>query len=455
MNVKEITNAFPKEFISLVNRVLSILPELNKLDKIPDVRYDDPNARERYLKVADGFLSEGNCDVENKGFDVEQVKVIYDAANSLLAKAAALNVYKRARAVVHDQRYDELFRNELFEALEDIKGKYRNYGESHDVVGRKENPNRWIYSYENGPMIREAYIKSKKQGMRPIEIVQFSDAHFNYCNERDMREANPALMSTLEYRLWHANGDTEDVTRRSFDFAAMSDQTIVTGDIMDYLSYGAQELTQKTLFWRDANMLAAIGGHEVTREMQGIVEDTTSHESRLEILKSFWCNDIFYESKILGDRVIAVVMDNGSTGKYTEDQFLKLKADIEYAKDNNLIVLIFQHEPLCTANPAETSVEFIRANDANGSRNFYKDYVGGEYTREYLKDEWTIKTHTLIRQNADVIKGVFCGHRHSDFYTEILGIDENGMPDNTFIPQYVLTATVYDNLGHIMKITID
>ena len=235
----------------------------------------------------------------------------------------------------------------------------------------------------------------------------------------------------------------------------MSDQTIVTGDILDYLSYGAQELTQKHLFWRDSNLLAAIGGHEVTRVMQGVVPDTTTKESRLEILKSFWCNDIFYESRILGNRVIAVVMDNGSSGTYTEDQFNRLKSDLEYARRNDLIVLIFQHEPLCTANPAETEVPFVRPCDPSGSRNFFKDFVGGVWVREHLKDEWSMRTHDLIRQSSDVIKGVFCGHRHSDFYTEILGIAADGVPDGTVIPQYVLTATVYENLGHIMKITID
>jgi hypothetical protein len=66
-----------------------------------------------------------------------------------------------------------------------------------------------------------------------------------------------------------------------------------------------------------------------------------------------------------------------------------------------------------------------------------------------------MRTHDLIRQSADVIKGVFCGHRHSDFYTEILGIDQNGAPNQKVIPQYILTATVYDDRGHMMKITID
>lgn len=455
MNDKTAIMITPKELAKLIETILQNLPKLNQFDELPNVKYDSPNARDAYRNAANGIF-EGAIRVSAENFlDCSKIKKLFKDARSDIAKAAALNVYKKARAMVHDTSLDPAVRDSLYNVLEEIKVEYRNYGEPYDVVGTAENPNWWIYSYENGPMVREVAIKSKKKGMKPLEIVQFTDPHFNYCNEKDFAEANPALMSTHQNRWWLANGKTVDVTRRSFDYAAMSDQTIVTGDILDYLSYGAQELTQKHLFWRDSNLLAAIGGHETTREMQGVVEDTTTEESRLDILKSFWCNDIFYESKILGDRVIAVVMDNGSHGTYSEDQFDRLKADLEYARQNDLIVLIFQHEPLCTANPAETDVPFVRPNDANGSRNFFKDYMGGVWVRERLKHEWSIKTHDLIRQSADVIKGVFCGHRHSDFYTEILGMDQNGTPDQTVIPQYVLTATVYDDLGHMMKITID
>ena len=183
--------------------------------------------------------------------------------------------------------------------------------------------------------------------------------------------------------------------------------------------------------------------------MQGEVADPSPLESRLSILRRFWCNDISYASRVLGDRVILSVMDNGSTGTYSERQYRLLQSDIDRAREQSLILLIFQHEPICTCNSAETDVEFVRANDAGGSRNFYRDFVGGYWTREVLRDEWTIRTHRLIRESADVIRGVFCGHQHSDFYTEILGTD------GRVIPQYVLTATVYDNLGHVMKITVD
>lgn len=440
----------PQELAAMMSRIDAAMPELNRYEKLPGVRYDDPDALQRYRDAAEGLMLAGNTEKCEKEVGFSGLEALFEGAHSAVAKAAVLNLYKKARAAVQSGWQDQAAREALWQTLERIKAKRRaSFGEAHDVAGCCEDANRWIYAYADGPMVREAHIRSHKQGLKPLEIVQFTDAHFNYCNQKDLEEANPALMSTLEHRLWHANGDSVHAVERAFAYAEMSDQTVVTGDIMDYLSWGALEMTEERLFWRDTNLLAAIGGHEVTREMQGEVADPSSLESRLSILRGFWCNDISYASRVLGDRVILSVMDNGSTGTYSERQYRLLQSDIDRAREQNLILLIFQHEPICTCNPAETNAEFVRANDAGGSRNFYRDFVGGYWAREVLHDEWTIRTHRLIRESADVIRGVFCGHRHSDFYTEILGTD------GSVIPQYVLTATVYDNLGHVMKITVD
>ncbi len=439
----------PQELAALMSRIADAMPELNRYDELPGIRYDDPNALQSYRNAADGLPQKKNPKKGAESTDFSRLGSLFDAAHSAMAKTAVLNLYKKARAAVQSEWQDGAAREALWQTLEKVKAKQRaSFGEAHDVVGCREDPNHWIYSYADGPMVREAHIHSHKQGLKPLEIIQFTDAHFNYCNQKDLDEANPALMSTLEHRLWLANASSVHATERAFAFAEMSDQTVVTGDIMDYLSWGALELTEKQLFWKDTNLLAAIGGHEVTREMEGVVADPSPLESRLNILRSFWCNDISYASKILGDRVILSVMDNGSTGTYSERQYNLLQADIRRAREQNLILLIFQHEPICTCNPAEENAEFIRANDANGSRNFYKGYAGGDWTKE-MHEDWTLRTHTLIRESADVIRGVFCGHRHSDFYTEILGTD------GTVIPQYILTATVYDSIGHVMKITVD
>lgn len=41
--------------------------------------------------------------------------------------------------------------------------------------------------------------------------------------------------------------------------------------------------------------------------------------------------------------------------------------------------------------------------------------------RSTFKREDTMKLYRLITENADVVKGVFCGHWHNEAYTEIIG----------------------------------
>ncbi len=235
MNQEKSRVLSPKELASLTERVLQMLPELNKYEELPGVPYDHPQARDLYQAAANGFLPGVPCPrLPEKSFACSDLPKLFENAHSVLAKTAALNVYKKAREAVHDEQFDEKMRDELFKTLEEIKIANRNYGIPHDVVGNCNDPNRWIYSYEDGPMVREVMIHSKKPRMKPLEIVQFSDAHFNYCNKKDFAEANPALLSTYEHRLWHANGDSADVVDLSFAYAAMSDQTILTGDLLDY-----------------------------------------------------------------------------------------------------------------------------------------------------------------------------------------------------------------------------
>ena len=59
--------------------------------------------------------------------------------------------------------------------------------------------------------------------------------------------------------------------------------------------------------------------------------------------------------------------------------------------------------------------------------------------------------YNMIINNAEVIKGVFAGHKHSDFYLEIFGKNSDGTPAK--IPQYVTTATAYPH-GHLLRATV-
>jgi hypothetical protein len=226
------------------------------------------------------------------------------------------------------------------------------------------------------------------------------------------------------------------------------DQTVITGDVMDYLTWGSLELMDE-LIWKDnPDILVAVGMHDLVRKMEGAVQDPTTLSSRIDIVKDYWRHDMFYTSRVLGDKVMVIVMYNNT--QYFDFQAEKLRADLDRARQENLIVVIFQHEQLCTRKSEDEYVEPIRENTRMGSRNFYKDFLGNESA-----DEATLDVIEIIKGNGDIIKGIFCGHRHNDFYTEIPAYYmENGKRTDTVIPQYVLTGNMYDE-GHVMIIKID
>ncbi len=458
------TSLSPKQLAELIASVSAGMAELNKKDDIADTyAYNDPAVRDAYLAIAEGYLpgveKGDHSAAELTNAAVDSIYDIYRSATSRLAKIAALNLYKKARMAISDSRYDAATAEKLYTVTERIKEESRAQftGRSDVTPGTTEDadPNEKYYRYSNGTFIREVTIKSNKEGMKPLEIIQISDIHQKWINEDDKTENDPALMETANNRLpYYQNGRTGD----ELDYIAHSDMTISTGDVIDYLSYGTLEVSQRDLFEADVNMLASVGNHEFSKDFASTVnKDTSSLESRREMLEQFWCNDIDYHSQVLGERVLVIILNNALMS-YTEEQYVRLACDLAYACENNLIVLLFQHVPLNTANPDDQYVEFISVGDVGGAtqerwHNFYSSAENiGNNSRTTGATE---KVYNLIRSSADVIKGVFCGHTHQDIYTEILGTDEDGSLNDTVIPQYVLKGNFYSGNGILMKIIVE
>ena len=59
--------------------------------------------------------------------------------------------------------------------------------------------------------------------------------------------------------------------------------------------------------------------------------------------------------------------------------------------------------------------------------------------------------YDIITNNADIIKGVFCGHEHCDYYTEISAKTSAGQ--SAYIPQFTMSASFLDG-GAITKIKV-
>lgn len=316
-----------------------------------------------------------------------------------------------------------------------------------NIVGSNADKNHHIYESENGIYVRDIEIDA---GIgKEVTVGVVSDLHFNYCNQKDFDEANPVVMASYEHRIWLAGGESVPMARRCLEAISDCDQMIVNGDTLDFLTNGAMELMDREVWDKYPNVLASLGGHECTRKMQCPVEDPTTIESRFDILQNYWRHDIHYVSRLVGEKVICVVMNN-SQGTFYDHQIEPLKKDIKLAKQNGYPILIFFHEPIDTNDPKDEVTTKEMALLVGDGSSYPKNFFNG--MRLGNKGTDANKTvYNLIINNADVVKGVFAGHKHSDFYFEILGANSDGTP--AIIPQYVTTATAYHQ-GHLLRVTI-
>lgn len=324
----------------------------------------------------------------------------------------------------------------------------------------------WFYSqgtteadeFQNDPLVKNYVMKHTGQhiseihitsgyGDANVEIAQITDIHFNYVSSiTDVNDRE--LEYTKQCRKW--NGESESVLSaiRAMDVAQYADQTIVTGDTLDYLSKGALLLTQRYLFSRDPNIIITLGGHDITKQMQTSLNDETPLSERYDMLKTVWSHDLFYVSRNIGKRVLAVCLDNGS-GRFLSCQPEQLEQDIIRARNENRIILIFMHEPIAAKNSSGPIPAIIKMDGADSYFDFNGPKVIGN---KATTDEATIRVYELITENADVIKGIFCGHEHSSFHTDISATyqDQTGIhPSN--IPQFVASGNPY--FGHCGSVT--
>ncbi len=306
---------------------------------------------------------------------------------------------------------------------------------------------RFYQNKNDDPIICDVNIFIGDSNKSKIEIVQISDIHFNMFDEYD---DSPTLQSTKLYRKWLADGESVDSAVRAMNYASQFDQTVITGDILDFLSHGTMSLMDKYIWNADPEILCAVGNHEFVQQMQGIEPEIYTEAERRKMVEDYWHHDITYTSKLVKDKVLCVVMDNAN-GYYTDKiQYDKLECDIKKARENKQVILIFQHFPLATDNEKYSSMWPLtdEADTANCPLDFCKDTIGDSH--KLSRD-----IHNLIKSNADVIKGIFTGHWHGNYHTEIDAFytDENGK-HKTVIPQYILTSNAYNGTGHVNKINV-
>lgn len=320
------------------------------------------------------------------------------------------------------------------------------------ICGSPDNPNTWIYQLnDTGMYVRETFIDSVTPADTQTTIIQIADVHLNYTNDEDKN--NEEVMYTKQCRKWNAGAASVKALKTVMEYAKDYDQTVITGDTLDYLSCGALELMDKYIWDVDPNCLVTLGGHDVTRQMQTGMPDKTPLSERQAILEKRWKHDIYYTSKVINDNVMIIQLDNGCS-RYWDCQVDKLEKDLKTARQNGYTVLIFQHEVISTRRPEDKNHKsFYVWYDCSPTDNFYDEAIGYDLS----EDNATTKVYNMILGNADIIRGIFCGHYHTSHYMELDGTykDADGNIISKKIPQYVLECNVYCNYeGHVLKITV-
>ncbi len=310
-----------------------------------------------------------------------------------------------------------------------------------------EKINMWTYKLEKGVGVRDLVINTNKGG-EDIQIIQITDPHLSWVNETDL--ADETIKSTYDTRSFGRNGTHLSNMQKCLDLTNNADQIVITGDIYDYLTSEVINKVQEYIFTPYADkLMACLGNHEAVKAMG---EENESYwndvlPERMKTLEESWANDVYYSSKVLGEKVMLIQMDNGITGKFWDVQVDKFSADLDRARANGYAVLLFYHVPIATLNSNDINSKCcgIQTNGTEAYFNFCSNGAAPGGT------DATGKICSLIFSNGDIIKGAFCGHKHSDFYTEIKATDPNGNP--ALIPQYIL-AGAYVGGGQIMRITV-
>ena len=315
----------------------------------------------------------------------------------------------------------------------------------------RQSPTDRIYRAENGVTLWDVTVDA---GIGDeVYIAHLSDLHYNYCNEQDMAEADPVLMSTHEHRLWLYNGASVPNVRHCLAMAEDADAYVFNGDTLDYLSHGTMELMNREIWDNYPDCIATVGGHEVARQMQGQVPEILSYGERLNIVQDYWRHDIYYVSKVIKNKVMIIGFLN-NCGWQTAEQTEKLKADLGLAREKGYAVLLFAHEPIATNNPAYATFtvdDILLKGDTGGYPRNYYDGGSSHLPGGNNADAESRAFYDVIYHSADVIKAFFAGHEHNDFKLDILAKTPSG--EDAVIPQYVHTTSVIGE-GHFMRILV-
>ena len=283
---------------------------------------------------------------------------------------------------------------------------------------------------DSGQVLFETVVDSGLGG-EDVEIAFMTDMHINTFNKED--EEDWELMLTKQHRWWNKNGSSIGALDGALKAAQFADISIIGGDTLDFLSRGNMDVVKEHIFDRYPEILMVLGSHELSKHVETGQPDTLSIEDRRNILRNFWIHNMHFEARDVKDKVICVGLDN-SMSYYYDGNAALLQEQVDRARKENKIILLFQHEPLSTGVEKDANCRALYSAYMSVA-NFYDKSLIYAKNRPLKHDDAAM--YEVLKNSTDVIKGIFCGHMHSLFYNEIEF--DNGKK----LPQYTCVGNTY------------
>lgn len=290
-------------------------------------------------------------------------------------------------------------------AFEETMAAWRNsyFGDGTTNVSNSKYSTAYTVN-SNGVSVREITIDSVTENKNPVQIAMITDAHlYTYAPEHT------------------------DALKKAMVCANFADQIVLCGDnVESAFSDHMLGLLKANVWDIYPETIALLGNHEYfAPPAAGTMDDVKAKVDAL------WPHNPDYYSKLIGDNVLVVAVDNAKQLEYgqsvyyfTEEKCDMLEKDIVYARENGYTILFFCHVGLTTLDKS------LMANE---------------------------RMYELVTSNADVIKGCFSGHGHVDNTATLNAsyIDQNGNKVNTTLPYYWLRGCAEDNnQGHVLYINV-
>ena len=233
----------------------------------------------------------------------------------------------------------------------------------------------------------------------PVRILHLTDPHLSLANEQDaeqMKEKTAARRDVFFREAGFPERDPVGFLEEGIAYGARFDATVITGDVLDRITFGNLEAARGILAGKD--YLFCPGNHEFVRAEYPELFSLKAEKRAL--LQTVFPGNLNFESRIAGG-VNLIAADN-SYYLWSEEQFELLKKEVS----RGLPILLFCHSPLedpmRTMQPGSTRrVDVITA-----------------FVRQAGATDEMIKTSCRVVDyiaREPLIKATFAGHFHGTF----------------------------------------